>query len=197
MRTSILGLISGGVLLAGLAAAPAFSHSQGSQPPAPAPSAPSAPAAPSAPSADTRPAPMAAHEAARPKDDFDNEKALADLQKAIAGKEDQPSEQVFKNVKMFTGVPASRLLGAMNGFSRALGVTCRRCHDVSNWASDDKDEKQAARGLMAMTKDINAKYLQTMAGVDKDASVNCSTCHRGHAHPSEGMKPPAGSSSGH
>ena len=76
-------------------------------------------------------------------------------------------------------------------------VTCKKCHDVSNWASEDKHEKTAARGMLAMTKDINAKYLQTMEGVDKDASVNCGTCHRGHAKPSEGMKPPGGAPGGH
>lgn len=187
MRSAILGLVSGVLLFAGLACAPASSIAQSSQPPAKPPA--STTPAPS----EAKPAPMPAHEEMKkPADDYDNQKALDELKKSIAGKEDQPSEQVFKNIKVFTGVPASRLLGAMNGFSNALGVTCRQCHDVSNWASEDKHEKTAARGMMAMTKDINTKYLPTMEGVDNDASVNCGTCHRGHLHPGEGMRPPAG-----
>src|SRR6185436_339767 len=93
---------------------------------------------------EAKPAPMPAHEheeMKKPADDYDSDKALDELKKSIAGKEDKPAEEVFMNVKVFKGVPAARLLGAMNGFSHALGVTCRQCHDVSNWASDDKHEK--------------------------------------------------------
>ncbi len=152
MRASILGLICGGVLVAGLAAALPF-H-------------------------DPKPA----------ADDFDSQKALADLRKAIAGKENQPSEQVFKNVQMFKGVPAGDLLGAMNSFNQALGVSCKKCHDVSNWASDDKKNKGVARGMMTLTGDVN-KQLQTIQGMNKDAFVNCGMCHRGHSHPQDGMTP--------
>ena len=160
MRTSILGLICGGVLVAGLAAASVL----------PVPHEPQAPAA---------------------GEDADSEKALAELRQAIAGKEDLPSEQVFKNVQMFKGVPARDLLGAMNSFNQALGVACRKCHDVSNWASDDKKNKSVSRGMMALTGDIN-KHLQTIQGMNKDAFVNCGMCHRGHSHPADGMKPAAG-----
>jgi len=151
MRASILGLICGGVLLAGLAAA--MPH-------------------------DPKPA----------KDDFDSQKALADLRKSIAGKETQPAEQVFKNVQMFKGVPAGDLLGAMNSFNEALGVSCKKCHDVSNWASDDKKNKGVARGMMTLTGDVN-KQLHGIQGIDKDAFVNCGMCHRGHSHPQDGMTP--------
>lgn len=179
MRSLLLKMTAGGLLLAGLATAPSLSIAQ--TPPAPAFSAPVASAS------------MPAHDP-KPADDFDSQKALADLRTAIAGKEKQPAETVFKNVQLFKGQPAGQLLGAMNGFTRALGVTCKKCHDVENFASDDKKNKKVARGMMTMSKDINLKYLQTMEGLDKDASVNCNTCHRGHAHPSDGMKPPASGS---
>jgi hypothetical protein len=169
MRPALLEMFAGGLLVAGLAVTPALSIAQ--TPPAP----------------EAKPA----TEAKKADDGFDSQKALADLQKVIAGKEEQPAETVFKNVQMFKGVPAGRMLGAMNGFSKALGVTCKKCHDPENWASDGKEEKKAARGMMQMTGDINAKYLQTMAGLDMEASVNCGTCHRGHADPADGMKPAA------
>ncbi len=156
MRKLILGLMFGGVLLAGLAAATPH------DPPKP-------------PGPDT----------------FDSQKALADLRTSIAGKEEQPAEQVFKNVQMFKGVPAGNLLGAMGSFSEALGVSCKKCHDVSNWASDDKKNKGVARGMMTLTGDIN-KQLTAIPNVDKDAFVNCGMCHRGHSHPQDGMTPPAG-----
>jgi hydrogenase maturation factor HypF (carbamoyltransferase family) len=76
----------------------------------------------------------------------------------------------------------------MDAFSHALGVSCKKCHDAQNWANDDKDEKKAARGMMAMNKDINEKYLKTIPGLDDKAVVSCTTCHRGHANPNEGLQ---------
>jgi hypothetical protein len=188
MRAATLKSITGGLLLAGAMAVPMLSLAQqSSQPPAQAPAAP-APAAP-APAAQAP-----AQQTAKPADNYDSQAALAELKKAIAGKEEQPAETVFKNVQMFKGVPAARLLGAMNAFNNALGVSCRKCHDVQNWASDDKHEKTAARNMMRMTGDINEKYLKGMAGLDDDdAHIGCNTCHRGHAHPDAGMQRPGGS----
>jgi Photosynthetic reaction centre cytochrome C subunit len=183
LKPVLLKTIAGGLLIAGLAVAPALLIAQ--TPPSTPPQAPATP-----------PSTLPSHEhessGTRPADNFDSAKALTDLQKLIAGKEEQPAEAVFKNVQMFKGVPSARLLGAMNAFTKALGVTCKKCHDPENWASDDKHEKKAARGMMAMTGDINGKYLKDMEGVDDDASVNCGTCHRGHAHPDAGMRPPSG-----
>src|SRR5690349_3908735 len=58
-----------------------------------------------------------------------NDDSVADLAKQIAGKEKQPSEAVFKNVKILTGIPAGNLLKIMQiGFSRSLGTSCAHCH---------------------------------------------------------------------
>lgn len=119
---------------------------------------------------------------------------VAELRKQIAGKENQPSETVFKNIQSLKGVPAGQLLTIMDtGFRPALGVKCSFCHDPQNWASDDKDEKKVARQMMQMTRDINDKYLKTMKGLDSEKpAVNCTTCHRGEQKPALTMdKAPA------
>lgn len=167
MRIDFRDLIAGGLMLAGLAAAPAFSVPQSN----PQTTPPAAPAA--------TPAPVPAHTAAN----FDQQKALAELQKEIAGKEEQPAEKVFMNIENFKGVPAGRLLRAMDAFTHALGVDCVYCHNPKSWESDDKDEKVAARGMMRMAGDINEKYLKGMAGLDPKARVSCATCHRGKPKP--------------
>src|SRR5713226_1050827 len=62
---------------------------------------------------------------------FDQQEKIAELMKQIAGKENQPAEQVFKNIQMFKGTPAGRLLRIMDiGYSRSLGVNCTHCHLV-------------------------------------------------------------------
>jgi hypothetical protein len=120
---------------------------------------------------------------------------VAELKRAIAGKEDQPSEKVFKNIQMLKGVPAGQLVKIMeSGFAPALGVRCSYCHDPKNWASDDKDEKKVAREMMRMSRDINDKYLASIKGLKSDKpAVSCATCHRGEEKPALSVQPaPAG-----
>lgn len=187
MRTAILRFLAGSLMiamLAGLAATPALSAPQTPQPrtepPAAAPQPSAQPAAPA-----QRPPGLPALD---PETEEYNQRALAEVQKAIAGKESQPAESVFKNIQSLKGSPAGRVPNVMNAFSHALGVSCKKCHDAQNWANDDKDEKKAARGMMAMTRDINDKYLKTIPGLDDKAVVNCTTCHRGHTNPNEGLQ---------
>jgi anti-sigma factor ChrR (cupin superfamily) len=52
---------------------------------------------------------------------FDQAQALADLRKAIAGREDKPAGEVFKNIQMFKTMPAARLLRVMElGYAKSL-----------------------------------------------------------------------------
>jgi Photosynthetic reaction centre cytochrome C subunit. len=108
---------------------------------------------------------------------------------SIAGKENMPAESVFKNIKIFKGVPAGRVVNIMGrGFSPALGVSCGFCHTIGAYEKEDKEEKQTARVMFAMVKAINADYLSKLPKeADRPAPVvNCSTCHRGMTRPGGG-----------
>jgi hypothetical protein len=108
---------------------------------------------------------------------------VAEIRKSIAGREDKPAEQVFKNVQVLKGVPAGRLLNVMGAYTRALGVRCDFCHVFGEWEKDDKETKQAARDMMHMTADINAELKKIKAIEADNPTVNCSTCHRGQPKP--------------
>jgi photosynthetic reaction center cytochrome c subunit len=152
------------------------------QSPAPAPS----PAAAAAPAATPSGAPAYAAE---------NEKYLTALQASIKGKEDLPAKEVFKNLKTLGDVPATRLLRTMQAFTRSLGTKCTHCHVAEQWDSEDKEEKQVARDMMAMTRAINEEYLKKIKALEADKpSVNCFLCHRGHAHAGEELRPPPAAS---
>ena len=116
---------------------------------------------------------------------FDEQKALEALRAAMAGKEDDPADQVFKNVKVLGAVPAKRLLAIMRvGYARSLGVSCDHCHVAGDWASDEKESKRIARQMARMTRELNERVLPAipeMAG--KEPTVNCTTCHRGQRKP--------------
>ena len=121
---------------------------------------------------------------AKPK--FDEARALADLRKEIAGKENEPAGKVFMDIDVMQNVTAGQLLAIMEkGYARSLGVTCTHCHIPGQWESNEKKEKEAARGMIRMNATINNELLPKVRGLDTDHKplVNCTTCHRGQVRP--------------
>jgi len=175
MRALFPKLMAGGLLLAGLAL-PALSTPQyGQARPAPAPATTPAPDPMPSHAREQAPAAPEAQQAPRPNP----------MREFIKGRENEPAETVFKNIQILKGIPAGRFLDAMEGFSNSLGTKCRECHDTENFASDDKNEKKIARGMIQLTKGINEQLLKTVPGLDSDAHVSCFTCHHGKTHPAD------------
>ena len=117
-----------------------------------------------------------------------NDGFVQQISKQIAGHEQEPASQVFKNIQLdiFKKTPAARLLLIMNlGYSRALGVSCKHCHVEDDFSKDDKRPKRAAREMAAMHFAIN-EHLAKMKELEPNPQghfVNCSTCHRGAINP--------------
>jgi len=106
----------------------------------------------------------------------------------IGDKRTQPAGKVFKNIQLenLAGVPADTLLGIMiGGYSKALGVTCAHCHDTTDFSSDAKRPKKAAREMALMHRQINQTLLkmQHLEAVGEDRFINCAVCHRGAVGP--------------
>jgi len=74
-------------------------------------------------------------------------------------------------------------MDTMRAFRVALGAKCDTCHVQGDFASDEKPEKEMARKMIVMTREINAKF------PDGNQHVTCFTCHRGDEHPK--MQPDA------
>src|SRR5215472_13539891 len=119
-----------------------------------------------------------------------NDAFVEKISKQIAGHEQEPAAQVFKNIQLdiLKKGPASRLLLIMNlGYSRALGVTCTHCHVEDDFSKDDKRPKRAAREMARIHFSINDQ-LAKMHELDPNPQghfINCSTCHRGSVKPKE------------
>ncbi|HVE66789.1 MAG TPA: c-type cytochrome [Thermoanaerobaculia bacterium] len=153
--------------------------------PQPAPAAAPSVAATPAPAPPGQPAPIVnPHQEA-------NDRIMNAVLARIAGRENEPAEQVFKNIQSMKGMPAGRLVRVMNmGYSRALGVACAHCHFAQDYSSDEKRPKLAAREMMAMTRTINERLrsLQNLEGKPEENFVNCTTCHRGQVDPNAGLQ---------
>ena len=117
-----------------------------------------------------------------------NDTFVQQISKQIAGHEQEPAAQVFKNIQLdlFKRTPAARLLLIMNmGYSRALGVTCEHCHVKDDFSKDEKRPKRAAREMAVMHFSINQQLakMQNLEPNPQGHFINCSTCHRGSIKP--------------
>jgi hypothetical protein len=118
-----------------------------------------------------------------------NDETVDQLMRSIAGQENRPAGEVFRNVQLLKDVPAARFLKMMDaGYSRALGVSCDHCHVEDRWEADEKRPKRAAREMIRLTSEINDKLLELQEIDTSDAVVNCTTCHRGYVKPAVQMK---------
>jgi hypothetical protein len=108
-----------------------------------------------------------------------------------------PDSGEFHNLKVLPqNITHDELIATMRAFSRSLGVKCDHCHaaapagskDHLDFASDAKPEKDVARAMMRMTRQVNADYISKVN--EHGTTVTCYTCHRGKVVP-EGTLPPA------
>jgi hypothetical protein len=84
-------------------------------------------------------------------------------------------------------MPNAQLIGIMQQFSAALGVTCGHCHvwtapgnPMNDFPSDAKPAKNVSRTMMRMVRDLNAKLGSELGKPAAEVTqVGCVTCHRG------------------
>jgi hypothetical protein len=118
-----------------------------------------------------------------------NERIVAEVLRSIAGHESEPAGRVFTDVRRLKDVPASTLLDIMSvGYANALGVGCAHCHDLSDFSSDAKRPKRAAREMQALHRGINTQLL-AMESLETQPPerryINCTTCHQGRINPNK------------
>jgi hypothetical protein len=94
------------------------------------------------------------------------------------------------NIKVLAkDISGDDVIKLMRQYEGDLGVECEFCHarnpetKRNDFASDANPVKDKARMMIAMTDDLNAKYLTQVADHKSTAVVTCGTCHRGVSHP--------------
>jgi hypothetical protein len=99
---------------------------------------------------------------------------------APAAAPEKTAEQVYKNIQVFQGLPASELRSTMQFFADSLGVQCTFCHAFP-FDADVKPQKATARRMVKMVFAINK---DTFNGRPQ---VTCYTCHRGSSRPDSAL----------
>lgn len=116
---------------------------------------------------------------------------------ATASMQQTEEKPHWKNLKVLPkDISEKELDKVMDEWRDALGVRCGFCHARDNatnktdFASDAKPEKNAAREMMKMTAKINKKFFKGEKDEkDMTAAITCYVCHHGNAHP-ENTAPP-------
>jgi photosynthetic reaction center cytochrome c subunit len=87
------------------------------------------------------------------------------------------AKDVYQNVQVLTDLNVNEFIHQMTAQANwiAPNEQCVYCHNLENFASDEKYTKVVARRMIQMTRDININYKQHVA----DTGVTCYTCHRG------------------
>jgi Photosynthetic reaction centre cytochrome C subunit len=124
----------------------------------------------------------------------DRQRLADSLLTTIAGRENEPAGQVFKNVKLLKDMPAKQFVEAMNDdYAKAIGRSCDFCHERNDYASDERKEKATARIMIALEDSLNnaPEYLPQLK--DRRGTwphIECVTCHRGMNEPNLALLPP-------
>ena len=102
-------------------------------------------------------------------------------------------QEPYKNLKVLPDDISRDSLGAvMRNFTQSLGVRCSHCHaqkvgtnspDSLDFTLDDKVEKEKARFMMRMVREINSDLLADIPQPAAQIDVGCITCHRGSPLP--------------
>lgn len=107
------------------------------------------------------------------------------------------SDSQWKNLKVLPqNISEDSLKGLMRGYNTALGVKCNFCHADNpetkkmDFASDAKKEKEFARHMIVMTRDLNAKNFNwnNAKNPEQINVVTCVMCHRGNESPTKSLQ---------
>jgi photosynthetic reaction center cytochrome c subunit len=126
---------------------------------------------------------------ASPEDTPKENPLVTEMLKALGPNAKKPAGEVFRNVQLMKDVPADRFLRIMDiGYRQSLGVSCDYCHVEDRWEADEKRPKRAAREMILMVRMINDHLHKLQEINTEEASVNCTTCHRGYVKPALQMR---------
>lgn len=118
--------------------------------------------------------------------------ALICVSTAVVAQEEWQWPEKAENLKVFPESTSTRQLrSVMFGFTRSLGVGCSYCHvgeigsplTTYDFPSDANPNKDRAREMLRMLKDINEHLKKIEPSVPARVNMWCGTCHRGRPRP--------------
>ena len=104
----------------------------------------------------------------------------------LSGVVDGQDAPGFKNLQVLDPAIAKKDLKAtMEGFVEQLGVRCTFCHVPDEYHKDDLEQKQVARKMVRLVKQMRAEQEKHFKSGMDAGRINCWLCHRGKAEPEQ------------
>jgi photosynthetic reaction center cytochrome c subunit len=99
----------------------------------------------------------------------------------LAAGEGPLARDVYQNVQVLTDLTVAEFIHQMTAQANwvAPQEQCAYCHNLNDFASDEKYQKVVARTMLRMTRDINVNAQKHV----QQTGVTCYTCHRGQPIP--------------
>lgn len=102
---------------------------------------------------------------------------ISELPPLTAGERRRQLPEDYGSVRHLTHLTEDEYDQVMNFFVQSLGQTsCRYCHNIRDYASDENEHKVRAREMIAMVQDIAPRGWS-------EERITCYTCHAGEEHP--------------
>ena len=103
------------------------------------------------------------------------------LEQLEAGPGTPLAKDVYQNVQVLTDLNIVEFTHQMTAQANWIAPEeqCAYCHNLENFASDEKYTKVVARRMLSMTRDVNINWQAHV----KQTGVTCYTCHRGKPVP--------------
>ena len=123
---------------------------------------------------------------------------MAEVLSTVAGRENEPAGNVFKNVKVSKDMPVKEFLTMMDAqYGRSISASCTGCHANKNvggvlkvdYADESPKKKQIARQMARMTLSINKDLAKNKELDQPFVRSTCVMCHRGAEHMPDTMEP--------
>ena len=108
---------------------------------------------------------------------LDGSAANLDSKRAATSAVPKTAEEQFKNIRVLKGLAADQLIPAMKFIASSLGVDCTYCHVENEFDKDGKKQKETARVMLQMVRELNANHF------DRQREITCFSCHRGEPKP--------------
>ena len=92
------------------------------------------------------------------------------------------AQRTPKNVQVLTDLSSREIRAYMKSVSSGIGEKCVYCHNLKDYASDEKETKLIGREFIKLVEQINKQVMTINTSTMKKQNlqtVTCYTCHAG------------------
>lgn len=112
----------------------------------------------------------AAQESATPTMSVMGDAVVQTLPPLVEVVEPDTPQKDYQNLQVLNHLRGAQIERVMGFFAETMGQKCAFCHNIRDYASDEKEHKRAARDMIRLVQHLNTEWFQPLR-------ITCYTCH--------------------